>query len=276
MAENPFGELAGRAYDDLVHPSAKQLGDAIGRAFAVALTPASGALWSMERAMDWVADAVKQKALESGWPVDRVRPPPAGLLGAVVTGVQATAAEPALRQLFANLLASAMDGRRASSAHPAFASIIRELLPEEAALLDAMSRDRGITGASWLISFSVHGDRSTAVGTGLLRGELEVPAFRLYCDNLVRLGLVVRRRLDLKQWQMREILVAGIAEEEFQRVAQVTPQERDASLIVELMTLNDFGEQFLCACTEVGAARDSRLGLTERRTTPHGDKEPEE
>ena len=123
--KNLLGSLLPKAYDDLVHPSAKQIGDVVGRAVAIALSPANGALWTLEQGLEWVKVEATKRLAAKNTPVEVIQPPSPVLLGRVVVGIQGTAGEESLNAMFANLLTTAMDERSAGKAHPAFAGIIR-------------------------------------------------------------------------------------------------------------------------------------------------------
>lgn len=129
------GGLLPRVYEDILHPAAKDVGEAVRRAVALTLSPVNGVLWTAEQALAWLEAKVSERFEETKTPKETVTTPSPALLGAVIVGVQCAAGEPTLSQLFANLLATSMDARTSPFAHPAYAEILRQMLPDEARLL---------------------------------------------------------------------------------------------------------------------------------------------
>lgn len=184
-----------KAYEDVLHPSAREVGTAVHRALKLALKPVNGTLWTLEQAMEWVERRAAERLAASGTPPERIQDPTTVVLASVVHGVQWSAGSPELQELFAGLLSTAMDSESAAPVHPAFASVVRQLHPLESRLLNAAATDgkRGV-----ILGFHVSPDSfSDSVGYTEERVPtitevtgMEIDAVPPHLVNMSRLGLL--------------------------------------------------------------------------------------
>lgn len=187
--------VLGKAYDDLMHLSADEVGRAVHRAVKLTLAPVNGTLWTLEQALAWVTAAAAARLRSRGVPSERIQSPRLEILGNVVAGLQAVGGEPVLSELFANLLGTAMDSEAARSAHPAFGHIIRDLVPDEARVLTVLPT----ATYGWTVVVQLE-CRRTLGGPLVITEELnnlaelarcESPAgLLIHLGNLNRLGLI--------------------------------------------------------------------------------------
>jgi hypothetical protein len=120
-------------YEDVLQPTAREIGSVLVRSVRVALVPLRGLLWGWEQIEEQFIPRLIEKL--KGIPEGRIVTPPLPVAGPALEAMRFTGSESALRELYANLLATAMDKDRIEQAHPAFVEIIKQLSPDEAKLL---------------------------------------------------------------------------------------------------------------------------------------------
>lgn len=130
---------------------------------------------------------------------DLITPRPATAVP-TMQGLSLVLEEPDLKEMFLNLLAAASDSQREAEAHPSFAQFIRELLPQEAALLRA-TLDR-IAGNNVMPIAQLRAQVAPpSIGYAVRYNHLvdwrnnsgemeEQPLFPMFIDNWVRLGII--------------------------------------------------------------------------------------
>lgn len=197
------GTLLPEVYRDLAQPAAREVGALTGRAVRAALLPIRGLVWSLERAEEWVEQAVSERMERRGSSPDLIVSPPPQLAAGVLRGIQAVgpAEDSTLREMFANLLATAMEVNNTNNAHPAFAEILSQLHPTEARILQVLARRisspivRSLAVA-WTDGIIPVIGEPTDVLSDSVTIEREVgvafsgPSIQSCIDNLSRLGLV--------------------------------------------------------------------------------------
>lgn len=183
--------LKSKAYTDLAHPAAKEVGDVVGRAVRLALAPVRGLIWSAERAEEYIVEEIQKQI-----PVDKadqLKTPEPALLAPVVTGIM-VAGDDSLRKMYLNLLANAMT-EGSSVSHRSFAEVIKQITSSEARILNLVSSRRSIPTLDILAARKETpkqlGVVARYISTIGLEANVEAP-FRtsLYLDNLVRLHLL--------------------------------------------------------------------------------------
>lgn len=121
-----------KAYDDLVHPGAKQVGEAVESSlkaarFLIAPLEYLGAQHDRYlRYLKRISEKVKDKELVEAHPQ---------ISGPVFEMLKYTVEDGLITEMFLNLLARAIDKDRVSEAHPAFVHIVNQLSPDEALML---------------------------------------------------------------------------------------------------------------------------------------------
>ena len=126
-----------KAYDDLVHPSAKSLGNTLSflpRAIGVWLSSLEKWIINGEEAIRLTAQTVKEKA--SKIPEEKLVEPKPYVVVPAIQQLSYCYNSKELRRLYSNLLISAMNADTHDEVHPAFVDIIRQLSPLEAQALN--------------------------------------------------------------------------------------------------------------------------------------------
>lgn len=136
--EASVAAIAGRAYNDVAHPTLAHLGELLVRGLRVASSPLRAGLWTFEQAEKWLANGVATRLKRI--PPDQVIAPSRLIAIQAIAGLSLTGGEPVLREMFANLVASTMDSHKAPYAHPSFAEKIKQMSPDEARILKYLAK----------------------------------------------------------------------------------------------------------------------------------------
>ena len=128
-----LGGTIEKAYDDLVHPSAKRIGEIVSllpRAIGVALTPLEKYVLNGEYSLKATKKLLEEKLKDVD--PEQIKTPEAYVAVPALQAIAYTTDNETLRDLFANLLAKAMQKDTADTVHPAFVEIIKQLSPDDA------------------------------------------------------------------------------------------------------------------------------------------------
>ncbi|MCB9896980.1 MAG: DUF4393 domain-containing protein [Planctomycetes bacterium] len=142
------------AYKDAVQPLAQELGQSLGQVGSFTssvLRPFRSAqmLWDslFDRLDPWLAMKLKRQPVE-----DIIEPSPT-VAGPTLAGLVYNQEQPELRDMFLNLLATSMVRGKANSAHPAFAEFLRQIVPDEARVMQRLL-GRGRAALIHVLSYS--------------------------------------------------------------------------------------------------------------------------
>lgn len=178
-------------YQDVVQPSAKEVGSVLGRTVHMALAPLRTLVWGFEKIEEHCLSSVTDKLKDI--PPEKIITPKPHIAIPTIEALRYTGDEPLLRGMFTKLLATSMVSDSAQDAHPAFVETIKNMVPDEArlvslfnersnfALIDISKQKKGSKGASIVFTnVSVLGEEASC------EYPFQSPA---YIDNICRLGL---------------------------------------------------------------------------------------
>ncbi len=144
--ENPNTSLSAslplkEAYDDLVHPTAKAIGETISlipRALNAALSP----IYKWVESKEYNLEQTKQLLAEKlkNIPEDKIVPPDAYVAVPAIQNLSYCMDSTELRELYANLLANSLIAGKKEKVHPAFVDQIRQMSPLDARILENFSK----------------------------------------------------------------------------------------------------------------------------------------
>jgi len=192
-------QLLPKAYDDLLKPSAQELGkglNTIARSLNIVLSPLAGLVWGFDRLKLFLEEDVSQRLAVRK--TKSITTPAPSVAVPALMALTYLGSESELRDLFANLLVSATDTATAGKVHPAFVEIIKQLSKDEAKILASLRsranfpvicegtyRDDDFHDAHSMLSeiYAEFGRLCTSVG--IPEGTESGP----YLDNLLRLRL---------------------------------------------------------------------------------------
>lgn len=187
-------DVLGKAYDDLVHPTAKSVGNTVSlipRTLGVLLGKWEKWVINGEESIRLTVEAVKEKAKTI--PEEKLTEPESYIAVPVIQQLSYCYDSKELREMYANLLVTSMNTDTKYRAHPSYVDIIKQLTPDEAKLLRKISVD----GYFPLIDVRQIPPDNNGYTTRLQHfsnvadGVCDYPEGVIsYIDNLVRLGMI--------------------------------------------------------------------------------------
>lgn len=240
-------------YQDAVQPAAKELGkglEVIAKAVNAALVPVEGLVWGIEKIREFVHSRVSEKLKDV--PPDRIDSPDPHVAGPTLEALRYSGHHDELSEMFANLLATSMDRETAVNAHPSFVDIIKELTPDEAKILIALSTKDSVPAVNIKMTLTKEGGyivtHRNITTLGVDAGCEHPKLASNYLGNLTRLGLIdipfgERIKDDkayetiLENSQIKEI----IATQTHEGTTKCDAEKRKVDV-------TDYGKQFIRAC----------------------------
>lgn len=192
-------------YQDLIQPTARAVGKALGTVVAGTVDPVAFPFWTASVVIGWVKEHVTEKLYGRRVPPDRIQRPSLLIAGPALDAMRFVGpdGDSGLQDMYATLLATAMDKETARSAHPAYVEILKQLSPDEARIVGALQAQpqwptltlHAIHASSDLDAFGVaHSPFDIALRHFTVLGEVakcEAPdMLDFYLTNLERLGLI--------------------------------------------------------------------------------------
>ena len=194
IAKELVTQTAGKAYEDVAHPTAHATGKLIS------FIPRTIKVW-LGKWEKWILNgeyAIKETEMLLAEklkhiPEEKIVEPEPYVAVPALQQLSYSLDSEELRELYANLLASSMNADKKSDVHPAFVDIIKQLAPDEAKLLRFLShqyviplveiRQKGSDGKGYTVLEKYH--------LNIPNGVLEMPQNTpIYIENLVRLQLI--------------------------------------------------------------------------------------
>jgi len=258
--------LLGRAYDDVASPAAKEIGGTLGAAVHVALSPANLIIRSLQEAVDYAEERVKERFARWRTATESIQPPPPEIAAPAIQALRFANQDDALREMYLNLLARSMDSSSVHSTHPAFADIIRQVSASEARALSALAKcgnaiplveirvlPPGVGGWHTVIK------HLNALGR-LTSPEIVVPAEAI--ENFVRVGLLVVHEMhhvsDDEGYQTIE--QGALAQ---QTLHDITESGRKFGVHRYMAEVTNFGAKFLRAVTDPNDEHSEGVAATD-------------
>lgn len=186
-------------YPDVVQPAAKEIGIAlqtVAKTIHIALLPLRLAVWGYDQIEEWLLPKLAERLRDV--PENRIQSPMPTIAGPALEALRFAGQDSTLRELYAKLLATSMDAQTARKAHPAFVEIIRQLIPDEAQLLEYLWQNlpgnresailisgRALIGETMVLVQPINHFCLMAKKVRCVCPDL-IPS---YIDNLCRLGL---------------------------------------------------------------------------------------
>lgn len=248
--------VANKAYDDLVHPAAQELGQGLGyaaRFIKAVFRPFSVAADCINKKCDEFVAKVEE-TVESIPPERRIEPS-LGVLQPIIAGSWGALDSDLIQALFLNLLKKAMDSASAAGALPVYGEMIKQITSDEAKIILFLNKHhvshpilRVIAKRSDIPdAFLVVQDKVTYLEKHIkLQFPENVP---IYLDNLERLKII---NIDFGSQALQTHLYDQLKQSE-QAIKAKTEIEADKMLSCDykkgIFTLTSFGISFCQVCT---------------------------
>jgi len=190
------GTVLEKTYDDLIHPTAKSVGNTLSlipRTVGVWLSKWEKWIINGEESIRLTAQAVQEKAAKI--PEEKLTEPEPYVAIPVVQQLSYCYDSEELREMYANLLVSSMNVDKKYSVHPAFVDIIKQLTPDEAKLLKYISQTKENSIPIVDVVLHISGIKNGIVTivqsySNVYKDVLEaVENYQVYVENLIRLNL---------------------------------------------------------------------------------------
>lgn len=192
-AKELVAQTAGKAYDDIIAPSAKPLGTVLS------LLPRTIRLWfskwekwvlNGERSLELTAQAIKEKTEKI--PLEKLTEPEPYVAIPAMQQLSYSYDSEELREMYANLLVASMNIDTKYFVHPAYVDIIKQLSPDEAKLLKYLAKNPNQPLIDVLLDspkggYTTQIHNFTNIGEGVCENPGEIFS---YLDNLERLKLI--------------------------------------------------------------------------------------
>ncbi len=246
-------EVLGKAYDDLIHPTAKPVGNIISllpRTIGVWLGKWEKWIINGEESIRLTAEAVKEKAEKI--PEEKLTEPEPYVAVPAIQQLSYCYDSEELREMYANLLVASMNTDTKNQVHPSFVDIIKQLTPDEAKLLKKISKPLKNTYYPYidLRAKSPDGGYRTIIKhfTDIADDVCDYPpGVFSYLENLSRLGIIsfsdIEHIVDSTQYDSLEKheAITGLKE-------RPLPEGWVYETAKGLFTITSFGKSFIRTC----------------------------
>ena len=189
--------VANKAYDDLVHPAAQELGQGLGytaRFIKAVFRPLSVAADCINKKCDEFVAKVEETV--DSIPPERRIEPSLGVLQPIIAGAWGALDSELVQGLFLNLLKTSMDKSTTSKAFPVHGELIKQLSPDEALILVYLSN----TGKYHIVVNAKSKNRGKESPFNVVKENISLLPIQVklkfpenapvYLDNLNRSGLI--------------------------------------------------------------------------------------
>jgi len=187
------GDVLEKTYDDVVHPSAKSVGNTLSllpRTIGVLLGKWEKWVINGEESIKLTALAVQEKV--SKIPEEKLTEPEPYVAIPAMQQLSYCYDSKELREMYANLLVSSMNTDTKYQVHPSFVDIIKQLTPDEAKLLKKLSKENTFPLIDVQINLPDGGFQTTIHNfTNISEDVCDCPSnIFSYLDNFERLKLI--------------------------------------------------------------------------------------
>jgi hypothetical protein len=237
-------------YEDVIQPTAKEVGVTLQKTVHMALSPISAMVWGYDKIEEFVKISVA-KRLEK-IPPEQIRTPLPQIAGPALEALKYTGHDENLREMFSKLLATAMDEKTAATAHPSFVEIIRQLSPDEAKICRLIKHQTDFPIINLYEKVDENNQRSYLTNFSVLGYEAacEIPKLiQRYLDNLHRLGLI---KIQFDKWLTDETNYTKLETHPdfIDLIKQMKTSDLKSKTEKGVIQRTNFGGQFFDACID--------------------------
>lgn len=243
--------ILNKAYDDALHPAAKNIGKALGTLTSTLnalLTPIGWAVYGFEQIDKVVKESLEHKL--SKVPIENLKEPEANIVIPAYESLRYSLNKEQLKDMYINLIANSMQDDKADNVHPAFVSVVNQLSSFDAEFLRLLFYNKDYQLPKIKIRLQV--SKEDTSGIDLLRTLLSplyfsdcslLDKYSFSLDNLERLKIIeIHDDYFLSEPNIYDDIIKSIDTDSFLN-------ERDdlnyVNLIKGSIYLTKFGEQFV-------------------------------
>lgn len=264
----PPNETIDKAYDDIAHPVASEVGKLVGRiprAINAALSGIDKWIMQKEYNLSETEKLLAQK-MKNTEPQNIVPPEPYVAIPALQS-ISYCFNNKELRNLYANLLANAMTSANKDHVHPAFVEIIKQFSPNDAVVLKEIfirTRTIPLPCAKLSIVLKIKGLHMVGQSaprkiysdtiTDLCQHHLTHKQLSVSLENLKRLGLIAFSDIILENNSLYDFVktshMYSIVSSDFESLKGTDEEPEYIDICKSCYYLSDFGELFCSICID--------------------------
>lgn len=244
-------DILNKAYDDVVQPTAKNLGQAFGTlssALNVFLAPVSWAVYGFKH----IDDAVKSRLTEklANTPIENLSEPESNIVVPAYEALRYSLDKEHLKEMYINLIASSMTNDKKDKAHPAFIEVIKQLSPFDAEFLKNLFYNHAPQLPKMKVRLQV--SENDVSGIDLFRTILSPKYFTnksllneysFSLDNIERLKIIeIKDDYFLNTPNIYDDIIQSIDKDSFLNLRE---DLNYVNLIKGSISLTNFGKQFI-------------------------------
>lgn len=228
-------------YGDLVKPTAEQLSQGMGNLLKAVMFPMTLLGYKIDDYLAKFQQSLDKKTAKI--PPEKLQAPNPTVMGPIIQALGYTSHEDQLREMFTSLLASAMNSDKAQSAHPAFVEIIKQLVVDEAKILQFIGKQQNPYFLHSAVYVSGFGLSSSSIEKQFLVNHANCRNPEMgdnYIVNLMRLGLIRLEEVEGRDPSFFDDFVD-------KQIKDARP-EMHMAIIAKAIVVTSFGYQFLDTC----------------------------
>lgn len=244
-------DILNKAYDDIIHPTAQNVGQAFGTLTStlnVFLAPVSWAVYGFK----YIDDAVKSRLTEklADTPIENLSEPESNIVVPAYEALRYSLDKESLKEMYINLIASSMINDKKDKAHPAFVEVIKQLSPFDAEFLKNLFYNQAPQLPKMKVRLQVSKDNN--IGIDLFRtilspkyftDKLLLNEYSFSLDNLERLKIIeIKDDYFLEQPNIYDDIIQSIDKDSFLNLRH---DLNYVNLIKGSISLTNFGKQFV-------------------------------
>ena len=239
-----------KVYDDVLHPSFSEVGNALQGAVRVALAPISALVWGYEKIAKYLDEEIPKYFENRKISKEKIQTPPPEIAVPTIEALR-YANKGELKKMYVDLLGASMNRDTMDFVHPSFAEIIKQITPDEAKILKILP-NKG--HCEPLINIKI--EKSNVQGSFVIYSNCGILGYEagcdfpekipLYIDNMIRLSLVEipDNAYLVDEWRYNKIIDSEYfycLETEAAKMGRVFCEKR-------MIGLTDYGDQFRKIC----------------------------
>lgn len=243
--------ILNKAYDDLIHPAAQNVGQALGTLTStldIFLAPCSWAVYGFK----YIDVAVKTGLTKilSDTPIENLSEPESNIVIPAYEALRYSLDKESLKEMYINLIASSMLNDKKDKAHPAFVEVIKQLSPFDAEFLKILFYKKPIQIPKIKVRLQISSEDT--IGIDIIRTLLSPKYFNdkallndysFTLDNFERLKIIeINDSYFLSGSNMYEDIIESVDKDSFLNLRE---ELNYVNLIKGSISLTNFGKQFV-------------------------------
>lgn len=243
-------DILNKAYDDAIHPTAKNVGQALGTLSStlnILLAPISWAVYGFEQIDNVVKEKLKDKL--SNTPIEDLKEPEPNIVIPAYEALRYSLDKDQLKEMYINLIAYSMQNSTSDKVHPAFVEVVKQLSIFDSELLKKIFGNSTITipklkirlqkGVNDYAGFDSH----PIVISPKYYGVPFLDQYTLSLENLERLKIIsIEHDNELLKPNIYDDLISLVNVESLRKAYPNNPY---VNIIKGHISLTKFGQEFV-------------------------------